>query len=111
MSDQIIPSVLPLFKIYCYAFTVLLPQSKIFGYVFTVSALKLKSKQVGFNRIEAPCYQLIEFFSSCYWEDIKQGVEGEQQTLSVIRGVFRYGKKGQHENVASRVVNFDHQLK
>ena len=37
-------SVLPLFKIYCYAFTVLLPQSKIYGYVFTVSALELKSK-------------------------------------------------------------------
>ena len=39
------------------------------------------------------------------------GHEAEQQALSVIREVFRYGKKGQHENVASRVVNFDHQLK
>ena len=100
-----------------YAFTVLLLQFKIYGYVLTASALDLKSKggrlqsEVGFNRIKALCYQLIEFFSLCYWLDIKQSVEGEQQTLSVIREVFRYGKKGQHENVVSRVVSFDHQLK
>ena len=104
-------SVLPLFKIYCYAFTVLLPQSKIYGYVFTVSVLELKSKG---GRLQSNWSPLL----SAYWilflmllVGYRAGCRGRTTNTSVIREVFRYRKKGQHENVASRVVNFDHQLK